>query len=67
MYLEGNKYPCFAQRPQSEYREESESGEKKIYLLVFGRGRNHPLQVHLCPCAHEQLSGVWAFVFTVNW
>lgn len=56
MYLEGNKYPCFAQRTELEYREEGESGEKKIYQLLFGR--DQPLQVHLCPCAHEQLSGV---------
>lgn len=57
MYLEGNKYPCFAQRPELKYREEGESGEKKIYQLLFGRGRDQPLQVHLCPCAHEQESG----------
>lgn len=63
MYLEGNKYACFAQRLQLEYEEEGESGEKKIYLLVFGRGRNQSLQVHLCPRAHEQLCGVWGFVF----
>lgn len=40
MYFQGNKYPCFIQRPELEYREEGESGEKKIYLLIFGRGRN---------------------------
>lgn len=67
MYLEDSKYLCFAQKAEFEYRGEEESGEKKIYLLTVVRGRNQPLQVHLCPCAHEQLSGDWGFVFTVNW